>query len=112
MWKKAAARLRSRAGESIAEVLVAVLIAALGIALLAGMIGSSTKVIASSKETAGRYVSAGNALVAQSGEGAGIGTASLTLTDGGNTVASGECTVRYYTNTTLSDAVVSYKVTP
>ena len=39
------ARLRSRAGESIAEVLVALLISVLGIALLVGMIGASTRII-------------------------------------------------------------------
>lgn len=44
-------KLRSRAGESIAEVLVALLISVLGIALLVGMIGASTHIIDQSTGT-------------------------------------------------------------
>lgn len=51
MRKHLIARLRSRAGESIAEVLVALLISVLGIALLVGMIGASTRVISQSTKT-------------------------------------------------------------
>ena len=38
-------KLRSRAGESIAEVMVALLISALGMSLLVGMIGASVRII-------------------------------------------------------------------
>ena len=44
-------KLRSRAGESIAEVMVALLISALGMSLLVGMIGASVRVIENSTRT-------------------------------------------------------------
>jgi Tfp pilus assembly protein PilV len=45
MSKKVIERLRSKVGESIAEVLVALLISAVGVAMLVGMIGVSTRII-------------------------------------------------------------------
>lgn len=44
-------KLLAQAGESIAEVLVALLISVLGVALLVGMIGASTRVITQSTKT-------------------------------------------------------------
>ena len=50
MSKKVIERLRSQVGESIAEVLVALLISAVGVAMLVGMIGVSTRIIDKSTE--------------------------------------------------------------
>ena len=44
-------RLRSQVGESIAEVLVALLISAVGVAMLVGMIGVSARIIDTSTQT-------------------------------------------------------------
>ena len=49
-------KLNSRKGESIAEVLVALLVSALGIVLLASMIASSVRMIEQSRETVNDYV--------------------------------------------------------
>ena len=48
--RRALERLRSQVGESIAEVLVALLISAVGVAMLVGMIGVSTRIIDKSTE--------------------------------------------------------------
>lgn len=45
MNKRLLNRLRSQSGESIAEVLVSLLISAVAVVLLVGMIGASTKVV-------------------------------------------------------------------
>ena len=51
MSKKMIKRLRSRVGESIAEVLIALLISAVGVAMLSGMVGVSTRMISNSTES-------------------------------------------------------------
>lgn len=61
-------KLRSRAGESIAEVLVALLISVLGVSLLVGMIGVSTRVINNSTEAMHRQYAKANALLTGPGE--------------------------------------------
>lgn len=58
-------RLRSRSGESITEVLVALLVSTLGIVLLAGMINSSTIMINKSKDKIAAFVQAGVNVVEQ-----------------------------------------------
>lgn len=55
MMEKLIKKLHSRAGESIAETLVAVLIAALSLTLLAGAISTSTSVIKKTREKLSDY---------------------------------------------------------
>lgn len=62
-------RLRGRAGESLAEVLVALLISTLGILLLGTMIQSARKMIVTSRSSYQDYIEAENALEAHSGVG-------------------------------------------
>lgn len=50
MKRRIAARLKGRAGESIAETLVALLISALALVMLAGAIGSAARIIHESNE--------------------------------------------------------------
>lgn len=86
------ARLRSRAGESIAEVLVALLISVLGIALLVGMIGASTRVISQSTKTMqdeySRTVVSGSYAT----------TGSVTVLSGTNSIASFSVVNQTYSN--------------
>lgn len=56
-------QIKNKKGESIAETLVALLIAALGILLLASMIMSSSNIISRSKTAIDEYVNAENKLV-------------------------------------------------
>ena len=60
-------KLRSRRGESIAEVLIALLITAMGMAVLAGMISSASKIVQNSEDAVKTFIQAENSLAAQSG---------------------------------------------
>lgn len=57
-------KLNSQAGETITEVLVSLLIAALALTMLAGMISSTVSLVTRSKETMNRYYE-GNAKLEQ-----------------------------------------------
>ena len=65
MAEKLKKRLRSQAGETIAEVLVALLISVVGLVLLASMIISSTGLVAKTKAAYDRFVEAENVLAAK-----------------------------------------------
>jgi len=65
LGKKMAARLQSNAGESLAEVLISLLIAALAMTMLAATISTASKIITSSKEKMGEYYTANDALAEQ-----------------------------------------------
>lgn len=61
MEKSIAAKLKSRAGESIGETLVALLISALALLMLAGAISAATRVVTQSRTAmTGYYAAAGN----------------------------------------------------
>lgn len=112
--KKLRAKLRARQGESLTEVLVAVLIAALSLVILASMVSSSGKMITASGETMDRYVQAENRLVTQTGASVN-GSVTLRdsagqpvrLTDDDGTAVP----VQYYIDDEIGGCqVVSYKV--
>ena len=112
MTEKLKIKLNSKSGESITEVLVALLISSLGLLLLAGMITSTNRIVSRSKEATKQYVQQTNALVEQSGTGSGSG--SVTFSGGGLTKLtynSGDSiSVTYYTNDQSgSNAVTAYK---
>ena len=106
-------RLRSRAGETIAEVLVSVLIAALGMALLAGMISAASKMITNSRKSTETYVSAENILMTQPdsvGTDAPVVLGSDMVTLSQKLSNAGSETVPVNTYTVKNSSVVSYKV--
>ena len=72
MKKKMLEKLRSRRGDSIAEVLVAMLISAVALVMLASMIASSGRMIRRSRESMEEYDKANNALAAMN-EGGTVG---------------------------------------
>ena len=76
-------RLKSRAGETITEVLIATLVSALGMALLAGMITASLSIMNRSRETALEYFESENALETRSDDSGHEGTVTLTGASGG-----------------------------
>ena len=71
------AKLKSRAGESIAETLVALLISALALLMLAGAVTTAARVVELSREKMTDYYK-NDAILS---EGKGPGSASVTLTD-------------------------------
>ena len=94
-------RFKSRKGETITEVLVALLISALAIALLAGMMTASSNMINKSKDKIEKYVGAENTIVERSANSPDTGSvvfkdensAEIKLSDGADDV-----TVAYYAN--------------
>lgn len=108
-------KLKERKGESVAEALVSLVIASLGMVLLAGMITASVNLITESRDTISDYVTADNRLETREGS-ALSGTASvkddtgreMRLTDGD---ASSQIPVYYYSNTEIgSTPVISYRL--
>ena len=79
MKKLIRGKLNSRKGESIAEVLVALLIAALALVMLASMITSSSSMIKSSRIKMQDYYTANNALETRTGTTAGTGTVTIKI---------------------------------
>ena len=55
MKKKILSKLRGKAGESIAETMIATLIAALALTMLAGAIASAAKIVTGSKQAMTTY---------------------------------------------------------
>lgn len=119
-------KLKDRGGEALAEVLIALAIAAVGMVLLAGMIMSSADLVNRSKNAVNEYVGAQNDL-AQQGSSNLVGSVAFSRTvvlDGTETTASFVLTdewmevggdpilipVRYYINDKLGRKdVVAYR---
>ena len=103
MMKRIAQKLRSRAGESIGETLIALLISSLALLMLAGAISTTTRIVTHSNETMDAYYAADRGLAARD-----TGEASLTVTlnDGENTWSYN---VNAYENATFSTRrVIAY----
>lgn len=107
-------KLKNKSGESISEVLVALLISALAIVLLASMIAASTNMVMKSKAKFKEYADAENAIVERNGSDVS-GTVQIvdsndnpiSLTDGAGTGIQ----VAYFTNDeSVRHTVRSYKV--
>ena len=62
LFRKAGDRLRGQNGDSIAEVLIALLISSLALVMLASMISSATRMITGSKSKLNEYYEAANAV--------------------------------------------------
>lgn len=88
MLKRLRSRLRNNRGESLTEVLVAVLISSIALLMLASMVGTTQDLVRRSKEATQNYVSASNLLVEKGGDDddqeEGDVQFSVILIDGGN----------------------------
>lgn len=88
--KRITAKLKGNAGESLAEVLISLLIAALALTMLASVISTSAKIITKSKATMKDYYDASDELV--EGAGAKISSTgddtyvSIKMTSGGSVI--------------------------
>lgn len=118
MINKIKAKLKSGKGESIAEVLVSLLISSLALVMLASMINSSSRIIQSSKVNMESYYSANNKLEARAGtdtDNGFAGSGSLSIENGSKAVhlsyGGGTVSVNYYKNDKAPSGkqVVSFK---
>ena len=113
MKQRITARLRSEKGESISEVLVALLISALALIMLVTMVQRSTLLVQNSARTMDRYIGAENNLAEPNGDGT---PGSVTVKRGDETIllydgAESAIPVAYYENSTVSGAqVIAYRV--
>lgn len=106
---KLAKKLRRQTGETIAETLVALLIAAVALMMLAGMISSTLNIVSASKTTMEAYYDAGAALEQQSGT-AIEGTVQIT---GTQLSVSPAPEIRLFENKTFDNKVVyAYSAKP
>ena len=104
-------KLSSQRGETIAEVLVALLVSAMGMMMLAGMVFASGKMITKSRASMSEYIGKENTLSARSGVGT-AGTVSFTvngdetrLTDG----SGSDLSVTYSRETLGNRTIISYR---
>lgn len=107
MKKKALRKLKSRTGESLVEVLVSLLIAALALTMLASTIATSSKIITQSKDKMEDYYDQNNAMAGQSQDGAL--TAALTISGSDVSLTGDDLSISFSINTEVgSTKVVSY----
>ena len=124
MKKKRRNRLREQRGESISEVLIAVLISAIALTMLATMISATTRLVLRSKSQTEEYVEKNNQLV-EKGDSDRSGevivelvrsgsTQKIRLTDDTNYGLDDEnavIPVQYYVNKNIGKvSVTSYKI--
>ncbi len=96
-------KLRSRAGESLAETLVALLIAAVALVMLAGAVTTATGVITKSQNKLDAYYGAAESMTNRT-SGTSL-TDGITITDG----TSKNVTITYYSNSEFTATqVVTY----
>ena len=122
MKKRIIQKLSKKAGESIAETLVALLISSLALLMLAGAIQSSAKIITQSKKKMEDYYAANKTVEMRTESGKGSIYVALEQVDAKETImlttdsASGDRSYRplnYYVNRTLGEKpVISYGVPP
>ena len=104
--KQMTKKLRSRAGESIGETLVALLISALALMMLAGAVSTATNVVMKSKTTMSEYYQKDNQLANASG-GNDL-TVTLTDTSTEGTPSPQVISANYKLNDVLGVQVVAY----
>ena len=101
MKTKILSKLRQRAGESLTETLVALLIATVALMLLAGAISTTQRLVSQSEDAMSEYYTKNNAVALQSG-----GT-DTTVTISGDLSATYDVTL--YTNDQFSKTpVIAY----
>ena len=104
-WKK---KLRSRAGETLAETLAALLIATIGLTMLASMITSSARLITKSRSVLSDYYAENNKLEERSGD--VTVTFEIVVAYPGTDIAQETARVSYYENQTVgASPVIAYK---
>lgn len=109
MRNNAGRKLRSTAGESIAETLIAVLISALALVILAGAISATARIIIDSDETMGRYYDMDANLAEHTGTSSTMAVTISRIESDGSSTGFPPSTVTYYENNAFANkTVVAY----
>jgi len=108
MKHRIARRLKSRAGESIAETLIGLLIASLALVMLAGAIATATRLVLTSKDKMDRYYEADGNMATRSDD--TKNSSPIEITQTGGTVTQ-RVPVEIYTNNVFANPVYAYTVT-
>jgi len=109
MKTKLMEKLHSQAGESIAEVLIAVLISALALTMLAGMISSTVRMVNAGKEKMNTYYAENADLEIQGPSYDSTATVVISSNNEAEvTVSETVSGVKVYQNTTFGTTVYSY----
>lgn len=111
-YKRIRKKLKSDAGESISEVLVALLISSLALVMLASMISTTQRIVSTSKEKMNQYYEANQVLDTMSESGGDLdmaisGGAAVNGSTGTTSLNFSE-SVSCYTNDTLGKNVYAY----
>lgn len=96
------AKLRSRAGESLSETLIALLVSVLALVMLAGAISAAGNIVTRSRNAMEEYLAADAAMAGREASAKGEGTIAITV--GGLTK-----TVDWYKNEKAED-VIAYSL--
>lgn len=105
--EKTAGRIRSKAGETIAETLVAILIAALALVMLAGSITAAKNIIQNNRTAFNTYYAQNEILMKQSES---TGSTTIALKETGETGNLFSLSVDTFTNSSLGDTVTAYRI--
>ena len=105
MKTKLKKRLRSQAGETIAEVLIALLISVLALTMLAMMISSTVGLVNRSKEKMNEYYDQNAVLEMQTEP---VGTVAVTIADSAGRVNVTMPSVNLFENTVFNKTVYAY----
>jgi len=109
MMKRASRKLKSRAGESIGETLVALLISALALVMLAGAISATGRMITTSDKQMGKYYDGDKGIVARTSSDGTL--SSLTIKGDKTAIQEIHNNVKYYKNDAFTNKpVVAYKL--
>lgn len=104
-------KLQSKRGESLAEVLVALLVSTAGIMMLAGMITSATNMISKSRNAMNDYYERNNYLETHTnGSGISVGSGTVFLKDSAGDTGDGNkiADVSYYINEQGNERAIAY----
>lgn len=104
MKKRILAKLRSQAGESIAETLVALLISALALMMLAGAVSAAANVVTKSKDAMAEYYAAESLIVTRE-TGTNVTRNPIEVKVGGSSFSCNSYQNKRFTNT----PVITYK---
>lgn len=104
---KTAGKLRSKAGETIAETLIALLIAALALVMLAGAVTAAKNIIQNNRTAFNSYY-AQNELLMKKGDSTEEDTISIGEKDSMTSIS--DVGVVTFTNNELGDSVTAYRI--
>ncbi|MBR4474567.1 MAG: hypothetical protein IKS55_13120 [Oscillospiraceae bacterium] len=102
-------RLKTQTGESIAEVLVALLISSLALVMLASMISATNSMVKKSETVMNEYYDCNNELEVQPPTTTYVTKTSGSITITGTNFKKESISVDYYENNSLVAKVYSYK---